>query len=637
MSTRISPRAVILGILLIPINNLWVVYMQEVKGGNFPTSMSLFAHAVFSLLIVVLLNVFLRKYLPRFSLNRGEMLLSYTMVCLGSAWLGIDNYPVLVACATHPVWFATPENKYEILFFKHLPKWLIVPDKKALEGYFYGWSSFYTKEHLLAWLQPIIFWTFFFTLMVYVMMCLNIIFRKQWTDNERLTFPIIQLPLAIADEKLTLFKSKLMWTGFCLSALIDIINNINANYPFFPHIAIRDYDLGQFIRTPPWNAIGWTPLYFFPCIIGLGYLLPLDLAFSCWFFYWYWKLQKVLSVAFNLQVARPDMPYINDQSAGAYIGIAFFVLWVGRKYLRQVIQRVFGRHSELDDKHEPMSYRTAFIGIIVGFSTLMTFLAKAGMRANTAFFFLLIFFLLSLAIARIRVELGSPVHDLHFAGPDQMLPRIVGVEAFSKGDLVFFTLSWCFNRAYRAHPMPHQIEGLKIAERTRVDARQYMWAMLLASFIGSLASFWALLHTYYKLGATGKAAPWVTGYGWEAFNRLHSWLTMPQERDNLCALFTFWGFLSTLVLVFIRGKYFWWPFHPVGYAVSSSWSMGLLWLPIFIAWFIKFAVLNISGLRGYRLTLPFFLGLILGEFVIGGLTNIFGIFFNWQIYCFWGG
>jgi hypothetical protein len=112
---------------------------------------------------------------------------------------------------------------------------------------------------------------------------------------------------------------------------------------------------------------------------------------------------------------------------------------------------------------------------------------------------------------------------------------------------------------------------------------------------------------------------------------------MPQERDNLCSVFTFWGFLSTFVLVFVRSRYFWWPFHPIGYAVSSSWSMNLLWLPIFIAWMVKFFVLRVAGLRGYRETLPFFLGLILGEFTIGSLTNILGIFFNWRIYPFWGG
>ncbi|MBC7328502.1 hypothetical protein H5T87_10410 [bacterium] len=546
-------------------------------------------------------------------------------------------YAVLISCLPHPFWFATPENKWEELFFDYLPKWLMVPNKEVLKGYYLGWSSFYQGSNWLGWLPPILYWTLFFMLLLFVMMCINVIFRKQWVENERLVFPIIQLPLSMTEENFSFFRNNWMWAGFSLASFIDIVNNINANYSFFPHIPIRDYDLGQIIQTSPWNAIGWTPLYFFPCIIGLGYLLPLDLSFSCWFFYWFWKFQKIISAAFNLRATRPDMPYINDQAAGAYLGIAFFVFWIARKYLWEVAKKALGKSSQLNDESEPLTYRGAMIGVILGFSLLLVFLHRAGVGLITGFFFCIIYLALSLSIARMRAEFGSPAHDLHFAGPDQMLPRIVGVESFSKSDLVFFTLSWGFNRAYRPHPMPHQIEGFKIAERTRTNARQYMWAMLIAGFIGSLSAFWAHLHVRYKLGASSaKMSPWVVGFGWEAYNRLSSWLTMPQQRDNFCAIFTGVGFLGVIFLMIMKSRYLWWPFHPVGYAVSASWTMGLMWFPIFISWLIKFIVLKSSGLKGFRNSLPFFLGLILGEFTIASITNILGILFHWQIYFFWG-
>ncbi len=637
MKKIVTTKAIVVGCLLIPFNNLWIVYMEDVTGRSFPTTMSLFFNAIFTLLLLILFNLLLQRFLPSLAFSQGELLLVYSLVAIGSCMAGVDMYSVLVPCLTHPFWFATPENKWEKLFLPYLPKWLMVPDREILEGYFLGWSTFYTKEHLLAWLPVILLWTLFFMVLIFVMMCINVIFRKQWVENERLTFPIIQLPLALTDERYHLFRNKLMWVGFGVSATIDIVNNINANFPFFPHIPIRDYDLSQFVRTYPWNAIGWTPLYFFPCIIGLAYLLPLDLSFSCWFFYLYWKAQSILSAAFGLRAARPDMPYINDQSAGAYLGIAFFVIWIARRYLGQVLRRALGKGSELEDRGEPLSYRTALLGIIGGTFFLLFFLTKAGMRLSTATLFLLIYFALSLAIARIRAELGSPAHDLHYAGPDQMLTRIMGVESLGKGDLAFFSLAWGFNRAYRAHPMPHQIEGFKIAERMGGNARLYMWAMLLASFIGSLSAFWALLSTFYKYGAaSAKLPPWVLGFGWESYNRLSSWLQMPRERDIFCGLFTAFGFLFCLFLMVMKGKFLWWPFHPVGYAVSSSWAMGLMWFPIFWAWLIKFIVLRVSGLKGYRHALPFFLGLVLGEFTIASINNILGIFFQWQIYRFWG-
>lgn len=630
-------KVLLCGLLLIPLNNLWLVYMQEVTNRGFPNTMSLFFNAIFTMSVLLLLNIPLAKIAPRFRFTGSELLLIYSMVSIGTCLGGWDMFAVLIPCLTHPFWFATPENKWKELFFDYLPKWLMVSNREALRGYYLGMSSFYNNSYFLAWLLPIIYWTIFFMALLFVMMCINVIFRKQWIENERLTFPIIQLPLAMADENQAFFKNKWMWAGFSLSAFIDIINNINANFSFFPHIPVRDYDLGQIIQSHPWRAIGWTPLYFFPCIIGLGYLLPLDLSFSCWFFYWYWKFQKVLSSAFNLQVTRPDMPYINDQASGAYMGIAFFVIWIARKYLWQVIKRALGITTTPIDKDEPMSYRSALLGIILGFLFLLIFLLKAGVQLITAIFFLTIYLSLSLSIARMRAELGSPVHDLHYAGPDQMLPRIAGIESFSKGDLVFFTLSWGFNRAYRAHPMPHQIEGFKIAERSGTNVRLYMWAMLFASLIGSLSAFWAHLHVRYKLGAaSAKMSPWVVGFGWEAYNRLSSWLNIAPQRDNMCAIFTGVGFFGVILLMLMKNHYLWWPFHPVGYAVSASWTMGLMWFPIFISWLIKYSVLRTSGLKGYRTTLPFFLGLVLGEFTIASITNILGILFKWQIYFFWG-
>ena len=43
-----------------------------------------------------------------------------------------------------------------------------------------------------------------------------------------------------------------------------------------------------------------------------------------------------------------------------------------------------------------------------------------------------------------------------------------------------------------------------------------------------------------------------------------------------------------------------------------------------------------GGLKVHRKATPFFLGLILGEFTMGSIWNIFGIILNVPIYHFWG-
>ena len=71
-----------------------------------------------------------------------------------------------------------------------------------------------------------------------------------------------------------------------------------------------------------------------------------------------------------------------------------------------------------------------------------------------------------------------------------------------------------------------------------------------------------------------------------------------------------------------------WPFHPVAYALSASWSIHLVWTPMLIAWLLKTAVLRYGGLRLYRQVLPLFYGLILGECVVGCAWPIIGVIFG---------
>jgi hypothetical protein len=95
------------------------------------------------------------------------------------------------------------------------------------------------------------------------------------------------------------------------------------------------------------------------------------------------------------------------------------------------------------------------------------------------------------------------------------------------------------------------------------------------------------------------------------------------------------GFFITLLLSALRLRLSWFPFHPVGFAVSSSWSLELLWLPLMIAWAIKLFLLRYGGLPAYRKALPLFLGVILGECVLGSLWSLVGIALNIPTYAFW--
>src|SRR5690349_11076606 len=288
--------------------------------------------------------------------------------------------------------------------------------------------------------------------------------------------------------------------------------------------------------------------------------------------------------------------------------------------------------SEIDDSAEPMSYRSALIGIVLGVAALVIFSSYAGMTWWIGILFFLIYFALALAITRMRAELGTPIHDLHFTGPDWIMAQGFGTRNLNPHTLTAFSMFFWFNRAYRGHPMPHQLEAFKLAEQSRSSQRQWFWALLIASGFGALAGFWAMLHLMYQYGATAKSAG---TFGSEAYRQLEGWLKNPQPANGTAIKAVLVGAATAFFLQAMRVRFPWWPFHPLGYAVTSSWEINLVWMPLFIAWVLKLVILRYGGRQGFSKSIPFFMGLIMGQFVVGSLWNLWGIAMDLPTYQFW--
>ena len=73
-------------------------------------------------------------------------------------------------------------------------------------------------------------------------------------------------------------------------------------------------------------------------------------------------------------------------------------------------------------------------------------------------------------------------------------------------------------------------------------------------------------------------------------------------------------------LLFLRHRFLWWPLHPIGFPIASTYTIvSYGWFAIFTAWLCKTIILRYGGVGAYRTMLPFFLGLILGEFTTAGV------------------
>lgn len=645
----VTPRAVLLGTILLPLNAYWVVCMEIIRYSAHPTTLSLFFNCIFTLVVLTVLNAAVARVRPNWALSQGELLLVYSMQAIGTAMCGHDLLQILAPMLAWPVYQSDANNHWAQLFSGTYPHWLTLQDYGSAKDFFQGNSTLYTPEHLRAWTVPVLTWCGFLFVLLFVLQCVNAILRRQWTDAERLTYPLVRLPLEITAQAPggpggpPLTRSRLFWGGFALAAVIDVVNSLNYYFPGIPAILTPGHGssfvlLNDYVINRPWNAIGWTPVSFYPFVIGLGMLMPMDFLFSLWFFYLFWKMQHVVTVA-NAWDADPMMPYANYQSFGAYL--LFFVssVWLARGYLGQVWRCAWGRASELDDRDEPLRYRTAIIGIAVGLLLLIGFAVTLGLAWWLAVLFFLIYFALAIAITRMRAELGTPIHDLHATGPDTLLPAVLGSRNFDRTDLGALSLLFWFNRAYRCQPMPIQLEAFKMAEASGGgrELRGWFGALLLAGGVGALAGFWALLHLTYQFGALAKADKTAMyAFGTEPWNRLSGWLQQPKGPNGAVLAAGGVGFLFASFLQAMRVRFAWWPFHPLAYAVSSSFEINLVWMPIFIAWVIKSALLRYGGgVQTYRASLPFFYGLMLGQFVEGSLLNFWGIVTNTPTYQFW--
>ncbi len=632
----VTLRSLILATILIPINCYWVIEMEVIRYSGHPVTISIFFNVVFSLLLLVVANHLIRAISPRFTLSQAELLVVYTMLSLASGIAGHDMLEILVPMLGHAFRFATPENEWTEIIQPYLPKWLVVSDSSILKGYYEGEISLYTREQLLGWASPVLWWTAFITALVFVMLCLNVLFRKRWTEQEKLSYPIIQLPLEMTNtQNSQFFRNHVLWIGFGIAAGLDILNGLNFLFPSVPTLPTRVKQYGYLLTDKPWNALGGLPISFYPFAIGLGFFIPLDLSFSCWFFYWFWKVLRMLGSMMGLR-SLSGFPYMNEQASGGYVALALIALWASRRHLAQVARKVMGLPTDLDEAEEPMRYRTAVLGLLFSSVFIVAFCVRGGASIWIVIAFFGFYYAISIAIARMRAELGTPVHDLHYSGPDEILTRALGTRRLGRGTLAMFSLFWFINRAYRSHPMPHQLEGFKLAERTHMNVKRLGFAMTFAVILGSLSGFWALIDRGYRLGMEVRA-PWpsLTAFGVEPWRRMGNWINAPTGTDVVDTAFMGVGLFLTILLMLLRMRFVWWPWHPAAFAISTSWGMNVIWSCLFISWLAKWTILRFGGLGTHRKASPFFLGLILGEFTVGSLWTILGIVLGIPTYGFW--
>lgn len=628
----ITLRAVIVGFVAIIPGVFWGVYGDVVSQTDL-TSTSLMMPPILILIALLVVNLLLRRTKPSWVLSQSELITIYIMLTVSVILSGMGMIQFLCTTLGAVPHFATPANNFQS-FLSYVPP-SILPKLSAIDGFYKGnmpvpWS---------AWTSPILLWSGFLFSMLFCMVCINTILRKQWVERERLSFPIVQLPLEMTDPQSGFFGSKAMWMGFAIAAFLETLNSFAELYPNIPKVQLRAHDLAPYLPNPPWNAIGYFPTTFYPLAIGLGFVLSADVSFSCWFFYLVTKAENVITAAIGWKPgpgALSAPPYIAQQGAGAFIGIVIMVIYLARNYLKEVIRAAWKPGTAPEEDEEPMRYRTAVVGLVIGFAAMVAFTSYVGMSPMVAIGYLGLYLIFATTITRLRAEAG-PAWTM---GPYQDAVTTF-IQPFGSGALGVRNLialgyfNW-FSIEMRCCPMPVTLEAMKMSQASRMRQQAMTLLMLAAIVAGIAVGFWACLSVWYDFGAgSAKVEPWRTNMGRVPFDRVSNLLANPTRPDTPGVLAMLFGAAVTIFLSLMRSRFIWFPFHPAGYVLANTGTMYWLWCPFLVAWLCKVLIVRYGGIKGYRMALPFFLGLVLGDYTTSSLWALAGSILGIRMYrCF---
>lgn len=624
----LSWRAALLALIFLALSLIWMLYAGIIGHGAQLGESVPVVPAVGALLVLTLLLPLLRRLPPALRVTRPAVLMVYAFLCIAVSMNSVGVVRLLFPCATALNYFATPENNFSELE-QYLPSWVAPQDSEVIREMYEGADS--EQVPWRAWLPSLTAWTLLLLSAFIAMMSIMTLFRRQWVERERLTFPIVRLVMEMSGgedgrDALAFFKNSAMWIGFGLAALYNLMNILNAWNPAVQAMG-RQYDLGALFTERPWSAIRPLAIAWRPENIGLGYLVPTEITFSVWFFYLLLRFANVFATAIGYEPA--GFPYQQEQSFGSYLALGIFLIWVSREHLGNVWRKAIRGARAIDDSHEPMSYRGALIGLVVGVGGMLVWAVSAGMALWTAAIYFGLFLLFALVYARARAEAGAAMVWLFpFYQHKKMMVYIGGSEVFERHggwrNLTIFSLLMFLSRGYFQSMMAYQIEATRIADQARIRQRVMQWWLVAALVVGLAGAYVIHLHAYYMHGANileggttqggYRTRLAVTEYEeLSGFMRGHN---LPDRTRTGAALA---GVVVTVILVTLRSIFLRFPLHPLGYAMVTAYG-GPLWGPFFIVWVVKSLVLRIGGMGMYRRLIPFFLGIVVGHFFTAGLV-----------------
>jgi hypothetical protein len=646
--SRIRLRGIIIGLVLAllicaitPFNNL---YRQSTPlgGGHFPLA------PFFIMMVLTFLVAMVGKVLRgRAWLTGRELLVAWVLMVLvsGIAYTGLVR--TFFINLTAPYHFATVENRWEEVLQPLLPEALYPQSQEAIEDLYnglaegrgMGWVEILRHIPWDAWLPALLAWSGFILLCYFVMVCLISLFSKQWLENERMNLPLLQVPSVIGEaaEKRglgTLFSNRYLLAGLMVPLCLHLVNGLNFYIPAVPQIPTLILAGPYFPKHGLFSGFHKLKIYLYPAFIGFAFLTSKQISFSFWFFFIMGGLligflnllgynipASALGITFGPTLSRPE----ETQMIGAYGIFCIFLLWLARQHLLDVLREAFWLKKGAHSQTEWLSTRFSFWGFVIGSLGIMLWVSFFGVSFLTSFLVVAVFFMVMLVATRVICQGGIAYFTLTVAPIDGLI-AFFGPRFFTGlGLLIAAVAQKVLFLDLRESLMPSLLHGRKVTQGI-ANRVMIVGGIAFALVAGVVVSYLAMLTLSYKFGIRELHVDWATRTTVSVYENVYSLIETPIAAGDWVLIFAIAGAITMLVLVICYHRFYWWPIHPIGYLTAYSSAMKILWFSFFLGWLANALCMRYGGVLLFKKFRLFFVGLIIGDFLMGGIWAVVGLF-----------
>jgi hypothetical protein len=543
-----------------------------------------------------------------------------------------------------------------------------------------------------AWAKPLASWSPLWVAMFGAMFALAAMLFRQWSDREKLTFPLTAIPLLLTEPDPTrrrylpkLVRSRALWAGLITAVLVYSLNGLHFYNSNFPSISLN-IDLAPLLTRPPWSALladgNEFRLRIVLLAVGVAFFMDVQLAMSLSLFFLLCKLYLIVPY-YQGKLGAPAWPrgisygqaLWQFQAIGAAVGLVVVALWLARRHLVAVCRKAQRGDRTVDDSKEPMPYRLALVILVLSIMLACVWGELAGAGWWFGFWSVGIMLVFAVMASRVRAECAAPNMWLVPAAPILLLMAMGGLITFGVLPMTYMLLMGNFMCAgFFLMTMPALMETFQIAKVAGIRRRVIGWVMVIGFVVSLLAGGYTLLNCGYARGPSTMRGSITERddyssivFRWRAENSVTSPLLRRfQYRARLAA----GGELSadeaktlaeleqipqvapsvrivgysaglTCLLAVARLTILSFPLHPLGYVLATTPLMTYAWGSILVAWLIRLVGLRLGGVRTIRNHLqPYMLGLILGSVVALLVWDAVGIVkiaqgYTGQVYVTW--